>query len=98
MSGGSFDYLSSRYSLIDLLERTDSIDTMGQSLRNAGHPGPAEATESILADIKSFEETILARVETLRGVWKAVEWTASGDWGPESITEEADSYSAKATS
>lgn len=96
MSGGAFDYLSSRYSLIELLERTDSIDTMGQSLRNAGHDPAAEATERILTDIKAFEESILARVETLRGVWKAVEWTASGDWGPESITEEADTHNAKA--
>lgn len=94
MSGGSFDYLCSQYSLTDLLERTDSIDTMGQTLRNAGHDEAAAATESVLADIKAFEETILARVETLRGVWKAVEWTHSGDWGPESITEEAAAFNA----
>lgn len=97
MSGGAFEYLCSQYSLAELLERTDSIDTMGQSLRNAGHERAAAATESILADIKAFEASILARVETLRGVWKAVEWTASGDWGPESITEEADAYNAKVT-
>lgn len=97
MSGGAFDYLFSRYSLIELLERTDAIDTMGQSLRDAGHDRAAEATEGIVADIKAFEESILARVEPLRGVWKAAEWTASGDWGPESITEEAATYNAKAT-
>ncbi|RKR29814.1 hypothetical protein [Arthrobacter oryzae] len=95
MSGGSFDYLCSQYALTDLLDRTDSIDTMGQALRNAGHDEAAAATESVLADIKTFEESILARVQALRGVWKAVEWTHSGDWGPESIAEEASAFTAK---
>lgn len=95
MSGGSFDYLYSQYSLTELLDRTDSIDTMGQTLRNAGYDAAAAATESILADIKAFEESILARVENLRGVWKAVEWTHSGDWGPESIAEEAAAFNAR---
>lgn len=95
MSGGSFNYLCSRHSLSELLERAGDIDTMGQTLRNAGHAEAAAATESILADIKAFEDSILARVENLRGVWKAVEWTGSGDWGPESITEEVDAFNAK---
>lgn len=95
MSGGSFDYLASQYSLTELLERTDHIDTMGQTLRNAGHEQAAAATESILADIKAFEESILARVEELRGVWKAVEWHASADWGPEAVTEEVEAFNEK---
>jgi hypothetical protein len=98
VSGGSFDYLCSRHSLVELMERTDSIDAMGQTLRNAGHLAAAAATESILADIKAFEESVLARVESLRGVWKAVEWNASGDWGPEAITEEVDAFHAQGVS
>jgi hypothetical protein len=97
VSGGSFNYLCSRYSLAELLEQTSDIDTMGQTLRNAGHAQAAAATESILADIKAFEEAILARVEALRGVWKAVEWTHSSDWGPGSITREAEAFSARPT-
>lgn len=98
MSGGAFDYLCSQYTLADLLERTDHIDTMGQTLRNAGHEQAAAATESVLADIKAFEESILARVEELRGVWKAVEWHASADWGPEAVTESAAAFNARQAS
>jgi hypothetical protein len=67
-------------------------------MRDAGHDRAAEATKSILADLKAFEESILAKAETLRGIWKAVEWTASGDWGPESIAEEAAALEARAFS
>jgi hypothetical protein len=97
VSGGSFNYLCSRYSLTELLEQTSDIDTMGRTLRNAGHVEAAAATESILADIKAFEESILARGEALRGVWKAVEWTHSSDWGPGSITREVEAFNARPT-
>lgn len=68
---------------------------MGQTLRYAGHDQVAAATESILADMRAFEESILARVEALRGVWKAVEWEASGDWGSEQIVEEIAAFNKK---
>lgn len=94
MSGGSFDYLYARESLPELLERTDSINSMSQTLRNAGQEQAASDTEALLAELAIFEEYILARADRLRGIWKAVEWTHSCDWGPESIAEEAETLAS----
>lgn len=87
MSGGSFDYLCMSYDVGTLLARQDKIGSMAQTLRDWGHDGAAGETEALLAELKHLDASVMDRVERLRAVWKAVEWTVSCDWGPDSVGE-----------
>ncbi|WP_427174634.1 hypothetical protein [Arthrobacter sp. 92] len=42
---------------------------------------------AVRTDVQLLKNSVLDRVERLRAVWKAVEWTVSCDWGPDSVAE-----------
>ncbi|HEX9227491.1 MAG TPA: hypothetical protein VF885_12685 [Arthrobacter sp.] len=89
MSGGSFNYISDFGTLADILDGKDDAQGIAAALQERGHAAAAAETEAILAELDVFEAYILARAERLRGVWKAAEWTVSGDWSEQDLTGEA---------
>ena len=94
MSGGSFDYLCEVTSLKELLENKDGITGTAAALRERGHKAAATETEALLPELAAIEDYVLARVERLRGVWKAAEWVASGDWSDDDLAEDVCSLEA----
>jgi len=84
MSGGSYDYLCYA-DATELFNKRQSISDMVTALAGLGHLDAARETESIKLILNQFEVQIDARLRRLQDVWKAVEWTESGDTGPEAI-------------
>lgn len=84
MSGGSYDYLCYA-DATELFNKRQSISDMVTALAGMGHLDAARETESIKLILNQFEVQIDARLQRLQDVWKAVEWTESGDTGPEAI-------------
>lgn len=89
MSGGSFDYLSETQSLAALLAERDNITGTAEALRERGHTLAADETEALLIELDTIEAYVLRRVDRLRDVWKAVEFTVSGDWSEADVAMEA---------
>jgi hypothetical protein len=87
VSGGSFDYLCMSFDLDALLDRQDQLESMATQLREWGYDGAADETDAVRTELQSLKTSVLDRVERLRAVWKAVEWTVSCDWGPDSVAE-----------
>ena len=80
MSGGSFNYLCHREPL-DL--PSEDVAHMASELRAASAVDAADATDAILAEIRSFTALLEQRLEPLRSVWMAMEWWQSCDWSEE---------------
>ena len=90
MSGGSYNYMS--IDAVDgskpLGEFRDELAEMARSLAAQGYAD--EALKTLLALQHIEQADTIAR--ELKGIWKAVEWTESGDWGPERIREAVCAY------
>lgn len=84
MSGGSYDYLCYA-DATELFNKRQSISDMVTALAGLGHLDAARETESIKLILNQFEVQIDAPLRRLQDVWKAVEWTESGDTGPEAV-------------
>lgn len=87
MSGGSFDYLCMALDLDALLVRQEQLESMAAKLREWGYDGAADETDAVRTEVQLLKTSVLDRAERLRAVWKAVEWTVSCDWGPDSVAE-----------
>ncbi|GGU62804.1 hypothetical protein [Streptomyces lavendofoliae] len=97
MSGGSYNYL---HELNHGLEgQRSDIEAMRDrllTLAQAHHPGAektaatqaAHATQSIL----DLLDQARAQADTLRGVWHAVEYRDSGDYGDDQVTQALTTY------
>jgi hypothetical protein len=72
MSGGHFDYLCYRTDKI-----TSTLNEMYEWCETHDHPEAA-------AHVKDLAEEI----ERSNDLFKAIEWVASGDYGPEKIDDE----------
>lgn len=81
MSGGSFDYVSTRDPEGVPGEQHEAIV---EALAKYQAPGAAEAVEALLDIIKRWREAAAAW-EAFSPILKAVEWDHSGDWGPEEV-------------
>lgn len=94
MSGGSFGYLYIRF-FDELRAVRDEVEGVVEEFSARQLPDCAARvrTEEILANLNRALE--LVDDDSLMEVWKAVEWTCSGDWGEESIFERALAYEAK---
>jgi hypothetical protein len=94
MSGGSFDYLGLSSDLDDLLAKIPQLERMRDELAARGARDAALETGHLLATLAQWE--VLARIacERLSPVWKAVEWNASGDWGPDRLDAALAEYRA----
>jgi hypothetical protein len=95
MSGGSFDYLSSRN---DLENRKDEIERMREEPENRGLMDASQATKQILDEIKKLEdarEALLQKVEPLRDLWHSVEYHVNCDYGPEEVERSYQNWKKK---
>lgn len=79
MSGGSYNYLC--FNTDELSTRRGDLEAMHQRLESSGHREAARATREVIRSL----ETTRRMAEALTGVWQAVEWTDSCDWGEDSI-------------
>lgn len=89
MSGGSFNYISDFGTLANIVDGKDDVQGIAAALRERGHAAAAAETDALIAELDVIEAYVLARAERLRGVWKAAEWTVSGDWSEQDLAREA---------
>jgi hypothetical protein len=93
VSGGSYNYLCWTDDLPELLDRAGNLDEMSKRLAGLGYAADAaRETEELLLLLRQFHNRAMARVERLSGVWKAVEWWDSGDWGEGRLREALAKY------
>jgi len=89
MSGGSFNYLLYE-DPAGMLWRRHTVRDMAEYL-GRGEPGdaaPAAAALTAYADLLDRAVDEITRVHTeLYELMHAVEWKASGDWGPDQLLE-----------
>ena len=93
MSGGSYDYASSSYSLDDVLSRIDELRRLVTDLHK--HPYAAQAAKAsvlLLNDIDAFSANVEERLTALRAVWHGLEWWVSCDWSERQFQEECENY------
>ena len=74
MSGGSFDYLC----YADIGDTPDQLEHMLNELDNLGYASIAAGRTRLIIELLRLANR---EAETLRPVWKAVEWWRSSDWG-----------------
>jgi hypothetical protein len=81
MSGGSFNYLHSKFPEDLMVSGQSDLGDMIDALAVLGYAKDA-AVESagVLADICACQVRLEAKLRRLEGVWKAMEWWQSGDW------------------
>lgn len=80
MSGGSFNYVS----VTDVDGPSSDHEEIVDAL--AEYPGSAAVVAEARAVLAKWREVVDAWAN-LTPVMKAVEWTQSGDWGPDSVAE-----------
>lgn len=95
MSGGSFNYLCYADDRRDggWAAALEDMRDMAKALREAGAADAADGTDAVVA---AYERIAHEQCEPLRGVWKALEWYRSGDWGPEALRDALREYNGKA--
>lgn len=92
MSGGSYNYLSSKDSQ-DLLTAQSDIEAMAQRLAGLGYAtDAARETEELLLIIRQSLIRIDTRAERLGKIWHAVEWWDSGDSDENNVKDALDKY------
>ena len=99
MSGGSFNYLSSK-DPADLLGNSfEELEYMASWLTEQGFTDVAGETEDILAEVKTisaevkaFERRVGTRMKRLERVWGAVEWCVSGDISMDDVHKAIEEY------
>lgn len=93
MSGGSYNYLCNTWDLDRLLEHEGDLEAMSLRLAGLGYAGDAaRETEELLLLLRQWKNRAEARVERLRGVWKAIEWWDSSDWGEDDVRKALTKY------
>lgn len=95
MSGGSFNYLCFNADSIGQLdERREELEAMENWLREYGYEAAADATSEIVGILDKAEaatDHILKQCK-LEGVWQAVEWVVSNDWGPGHLADRLQAF------
>lgn len=93
MSGGSFNYLC--FKDWDELFGSGSIEEMEKMvsrLIELGYEDVAKETLQLKLTIQQSSLRIQTMKERLQDVWKAVEWSDSGDWGNDSVDKAVKKY------
>ena len=92
MSGGSYDYLC--YTEIsDLPDKLPMIQQMAYRLAGLGYASDAaRETEELLLTLRQFQARIETMKSRLEGVWHAIEWWDSCDYGEEQVKAELEAY------
>lgn len=91
MSGGSLGYLYCKEAR-DLFDAIENLEDAEQCLLQRGDKDIAMDVRRLIEYIKTAENRISVLHENLAGVFKAVEWYGSGDWGEESLQRALDKY------
>jgi len=88
MSGGSHNYLF-RHDAGDLLDphagHLQDLKDMAETLTEMGVHDAAKETEELVRFAEHFLRVTQVRMDALSDLWKAVEWSCSGDSGPEQL-------------
>lgn len=92
MSGGSYNYLCYKDST-EIGNSIEDLNSMATRLRGIGAIDLADKTASIRMDL----ELIQQKIESLQGIWHAVEWCDSHDSGPDGIDDAIAEYRKKYT-
>lgn len=97
MSGGSYNYLCLK-DADQIREREEELQWMADRLSELGYAqDAAQETMEVLLTIRAFETRMQARIDRLRGIWRAVEWWDSGDSGEDSLEHELKVYRGEDT-
>ena len=91
MSGGSLNYLCYKEAA-DLFGCIDEIEQVEAELLRRGYKDIAKDVRRLIEYINSAENRIAVLNDQLHGVFKAVEWYRSADWGEGSLKEALDEY------
>lgn len=93
MSGGSYGYLCYKETQ-DLFSSSciDNMAEMEQYLLAAGYKDIAKDVRRLIEYIKIAENRISVLHEDLAGVFHAIEWYASGDWGKDQMHKALENY------
>lgn len=92
MSGGSFEYLY-RKDADDLFASTCTLQEMADELASLGWAEDAAADAyDLLAIVTTQKVRVDAALKRLSGVFKAVEWWRSMDWGEDRVREALAEY------
>lgn len=84
MSGGSFEYLSSRFP-DEVNDLANQVQRMADALLKEGLPYCAERTQRVVHALT----LVFTEANALEEVWHAKEWRDSGDWGRASVRQAA---------
>lgn len=91
MSGGSLNYLFCKETP-DLFEAVDDLKRVELHLLQRGDEDIAKDVRRLIEYIKTAENRIDVLRENLAGVFKAVEWNLSADWGDARLQQALDRY------
>ena len=91
MSGGSLNYLYVREPG-DLFSRIEELEKVERELISHNYPDIAKDVRRLIEYIQTAENRITVLADQLRGVFKAVEWNLSGDYGDKQTKEELEKY------
>lgn len=92
MSGGEYEYLYIQ-DAHTLMLKTHIIQAMADRLAELGYASDAaRETQELLLTVRQYENRIDVMQARLAGVWKAVEWCDSGDWGEDEIKRALGKY------
>lgn len=94
MSGGSLNYLCYKGpdELFNYIEEMEAVELV---LLGHGAQDIARDVRRLIEYVKSAEIRIAVLAENLRGVFKAVEWYSSGDYGKDSLLDQLEKYRTK---
>lgn len=84
MSGGSYNYLCHK-EVNELMGCDEMLNKMAERLSELGHHAASRATHMFVLELWKACNRLEVMREDLEGVWTAVEWFDSGDWGRESV-------------
>lgn len=91
MSGGSFNYLYCKETR-DLFNEVEDLEAMELYLLRRGDKDIAKDVRRLIEYIRTAENRISVLQENLAGVFKAVEWRVSADWGEKQLQRALDKY------
>lgn len=91
MSGGSFNYMYQSCDAWNLYNYMQNLRDMIEKLEELGYQDAADASTSIIHTLNRLD----SEFETLRGVWKAVEWYTSGDFAFDQVEDAIKDYRSK---
>lgn len=93
MSGGSFNYLCEAWDLDEIIGKLGDLQDMSHALAALGYAqDAARETEELLVILRQWQVQTEVRLNRLRGVWKAMEWWRSCDWGEDDFQKALAEY------